>query len=984
MGPVSSPLFVGRREQLLALEAALQRARDGVGSVVLIAAEAGMGKTRLIGELTVAGRREGLTVVLGECLPLGDGELPYAPIVAALRALIHERPASLLEALRGPARRELARLLPELDPGGVAAEQTTSDGSQAQLFNALLSLLVTAARDSPVALVIEDFHWSDRSTRDFLAFLVRGARQQRLALIISYRSDELHRGHPARTFLVELQRSARAQRLELAPLTRAEVREQVAAIRGAVPEPALVDQLVRRAEGNPFFTEELLAAGSAELPESLRDALLMRIEACRRDTRAVLQCAAVAGREIDHALLQAVVGTAPDELTAALREAVDSHVLVARAAGYVFRHALLREAVYSDLLPGERQALHLTIARTLDEHPELARADAPRSAELAHHYYAAQALPEALRASVDAGTAAEGIYAFGEALLHYGRALAIWDATIDADRVLPLERLDVLRRASEAANLAGATERAIDLARETLDRVDRDDYVAAALAHERLGRYLWMAGHGEDALPEFRHAVELMPAVPPSTERAHVLAAEAQVLMLSGRRGESKVRCAEALAIARDVGAGRVEANVLNTMIPNFSLAGETDGAADATRQALALARELGLVEEIGRSYVNGGDALDQAGRLQDAIDMAREGIEVCARYGADAIVETLRTEITARLLRAGAWDEAEKLLGEVAEHDLRGVTAGTIWAQLAWLDAHRGNHDAAARALERAERLVSRAGGVMWAGPIGEAAAANHLWAGRPAAATEIIDRCIAQIGDTEGIFFTARLYELGARAWAELCLRSPVDDHARDHHRARGAALLDLLDRAIGQLSGSPQPRVVASRHACAAELSRIDQAAGGDAWATARRAWDGCGDPYQAAYARCRQAEAILSTGGARADAEALARAAYAAAEPLRAQPLLEELRALARRGRLELAEQPSTASSPNAALARLELTPREVEVLALLGTGMTNREIAAQLFISDKTASVHVSRILSKLSVPNRAAAAATAQRLGLDY
>jgi DNA-binding CsgD family transcriptional regulator len=982
IGRVSSPRFVGRQEELQSLQSALDRTREGTGSVVLIGAEAGIGKSRLIGELASLARAADATVLIGECLPLGDGELPYAPIVGALRSLARERGSGGIDALARSGREELTRLLPELG-AGFSEAAGRSRGSQARLFEELLAVLVDASREAPVVFVVEDLQWSDRSTRDFLAFLVRGTRQEKLALVVSYRSDELLRRHPARSFLLELERSGRAVRLDLPPFTRAEIRQQVRAIIGTVPEAGLVERLWQRGEGNAFFTEELLASDiGASVPDSLRDTLLLRVEGCTESARAVLLAAAAAGREVDDTLLEAVVGLPTQQLAAALHELIDGHVLIAdaRTGHYAFRHALLREAVYADLLPRERRALHLRIAEALEEHPELAPSDSARSAELALHFHAARQLPEALAASVAAGLAAETVYAFGEALIHYERALELWgwEATVE----IPLDRLELTRRAAEAANLAGVTERAVALARETLVHVDPGDLARVALAHERLGRYLWTAGRGEDALPEYRRAVELMPVSPPSAERAQVLAAEAQVLMLCGRMGESAPECAEALAIARSVGAREVEANVLNTMIPIFSIAGDTDSAIDAMTEALAIARELRLAEEIGRSYVNGSDALDQAGRIPESIELALEGVEVGARMGADALVGGfLRGELVGRLLRTGRWSEADAMLAELLDRALTGTNAGLVYGHLGWLEAQRGEFDTAARALARAEHHVARAGGSMWAGPLAEGRASNELWRGDVASAAEIVDRCLAAVADGEWAFFTARLYELGTRACAEIALQAPGDERTRARQAARADALLERLDRLIAQLPGTTQPRVLASRQAALAERARIDGRSAADDWRAAQHRWDECGDPYQAAYARWRGAEALLASGGDRREAELLARDAHAVAGELGARPLREGLEALARRASMDL-DRHGPRKDRDYLRDELELTPREREVLALLGDGLTNRQIAAELFISDKTASVHVSRILAKLSVPNRASAAAAAQRLGV--
>jgi predicted ATPase len=387
IGRVSSPRFVGRREELAVLEAALQRAEAGAGAVVLIGAEAGMGKSRLVAELRQRADTSGACAAVGECLPLGQGELPYAPIVGALRSLLRQRAGRLPD---GIVHDELARLLPELagpapaaSPEAVGAPGLSgAAGTTSRLFEQLLDVFTTLARDAPVVLAIEDVHWSDPSTRDFLTFLVRGTRHESLALVLTYRSDEVGRGHPARPFLTELERSGQALRVELRGFQRAELREQVREILGRDPTPRLLDNLLRRAQGNPFFTEELLAIvedQDAPLPESLREAMLSRIDGSPDPVRAVLRVAAVAGREVDHALLSAVTSLDGAVLIDAVRDAVRSHLLVEAASGYGFRHALLREAVYGDLLAEERRALHLELARVLSGAPE------GTGAELAHH-----------------------------------------------------------------------------------------------------------------------------------------------------------------------------------------------------------------------------------------------------------------------------------------------------------------------------------------------------------------------------------------------------------------------------------------------------------------------------------------------------------------------------------------------------------------------------------------------------------------------
>ena len=979
---VSSPRFVGRREELSALEAAVARAQAGDGSLVLISGESGVGKSRLIAELTTRARKAGATVMFGECLELAEGELPYAAIVAAVRSFVHGIEQS--GGPPGPAGTALGLLVPELrGQGSPEAQQLT----QSYLFEQLLEALSAVSREAPLLLVLEDLHWADRSTRDFIAFLIRNARRERLAVVASYRSDELHRRHPLRPFLHELERSGHAARIDLPPFDRRELLEQMTAILDREPEAALVDRVLERSEGNPFFAEELLACSDSvesSLPESLKDALLLRVEALTASAQSVVRIAAVAGRTVEHSLLAVVADLPAEALTHALREAVGRYVLVndPSSSGYSFRHALLREAVYTDLLPGERRSLHIALAEALEEQAVATGATTTTAAELAFHWYAAHELRRALPACVRAGIDAECIHATAEALLHYERALEIWDAAGAATDDVPIDRVEVSRRAAEAANLGGDSDRAVGLIRAALKlSPDATNAVTDALIHERLGRYLWAAGRGEDALPEYARAVELMPADPPSQERAFVLAAEGQVLMLCNRSGESTMRCEEAVAIARQVGAPAVEAHALNTIAANLTNQGDPEGAVAATARARQIAAELGLVEELGRSFVNGSDALDEAGRTEQAIALALEGIEVMAGLGADRLFgDFLRGEVVGRLFRVTRWSEADELLEKLLIREPTGVTGALAYGYLGQLLAERGELDAADRALERAGELVARSGGSMWLGPHYAARVAVELWRRRPQSAAAIAAECLGLVEGAEYPFFTARLYDLAARAAADLVALAPGDANVRLRQAEGVRVLLARLDGRLEEISGLRPPIATAARQACAAELSRIESPLDPDPWVDAQRSWERVEDRYQAAYAQWRQAEALVLARGDRRAAQAAAAAAHALSVRLRARPLHDELEALARRARLQIGGA-DTAAEGDEGLERFELTPRELEVLTLLAGGQTNREIARELFISEKTASVHVSHILSKLGVANRAAAAALAHTSG---
>jgi predicted ATPase len=372
----TSPVIVGRAEQLAVLEAALDPSRPGGPSVVLVGGEAGVGKSRLVSEFAARARATGARVLTGGCVELGADGLPFAPFTAVLRELVRDLgPDGVAALLPSGVTRDFARLLPEFGP----ADGDVGDiVARARLFEQMLALLERLADGGPVVLLIEDAHWADRSTRDLLAFLV--GRQQVLEgvlFVVTYRSDEMHRTHPLRPLLAELTRLGWVERMDLPRLDRLHADELVARILGREPEPLLADRVYLRADGNPLFVEELLCdcAGGvlSVLPESLRELLLVAVRRLPEETQEVLRAASAGGQRIGHALLAAVTGLDDDALSRALRPAVAANVLTVDADGYAFRHGLIREAILDDLLPGDHTRLHTRFAEALRDDPHLGR-----------------------------------------------------------------------------------------------------------------------------------------------------------------------------------------------------------------------------------------------------------------------------------------------------------------------------------------------------------------------------------------------------------------------------------------------------------------------------------------------------------------------------------------------------------------------------------------------------------------------------------
>jgi predicted ATPase len=488
---VSSRLLVGRDQELSLLLELARRASEGAGGAALVLGEAGIGKSRLVSEFARRAGEQGALVLVGECVDLAEAELPYAPIVGALRAVVRERSEPDLAKLFGGARGELSRLLPEL---GAPAPGVPGSVGQTRLFELVLGVLSRLGQERPVALVIEDVHWADSASLDLLAFLVRNQRSERLATVVTFRSDELSPEHPVRARLAELERGARAQRIELEPLSSGQVAEQVLDITGTAPTAEFSQTLHDRAQGNPFFIEELLAAGDGgELPVSLRDALLVRPRRLSDRGLEIVGVAAVAGRTVDHRLLRELVAMKEGELIAALREAVAEQVLISDGLSYSFRHALLREAVYSDLVASQRAPLHAALATALTAQPGLAGTPTGSAAEIAHHWHAAGEIEAALAASVEAGAEAERVYAIQEARRQYQRVLELWDRVAEPERITGLPRSALLVRAADSYWLAGDETRAVaELTKAALELGEETFFAFNAL--EARGRYELVRG----------------------------------------------------------------------------------------------------------------------------------------------------------------------------------------------------------------------------------------------------------------------------------------------------------------------------------------------------------------------------------------------------------------------------------------------------------------------------------------------------------
>jgi DNA-binding CsgD family transcriptional regulator len=978
---VTSRELIGREVELRLLSELTERATAGAGGAALVAGDAGVGKSRLITDFGERAVAAGMLVLRGECVNLAETELTFGPIIGALRDATRGREETALHTLLGPARAELSRLLPELGGDPPAAERP--DG-RARLFESLLGLLTRLGEEQPVLLVIEDVHWADGASLDLLTYLMRNLRTERLAIVVSMRSDELAPDHPLRARAAEWQRGERVQHIQLEPLTTDQVRRQVERILGAAPSPALLEQLFERTQGNPFFTEELLAAGAErELPRSLRDALLLRLGRLSGRGRAIVGIAAVAGRSIDHRLLAVISAPADPEPVTPLREAVANHVLVSDGLRYAFRHALLREAVYDDLHPGERAPVHAAIAAALVGHPELAESAATLSAEIAHHWMAAGCDAPALLASLQAGEDAQRLYDVAEARRHYERTLALWERVPDPAGRSGATRPEILARAAEAAFLSGDEPAAVAAARAALRDIDADrEPRRAAMVHERLATYLWSAGDSEGSLLAARRAVELIPADPPSASRARALAALGRMCVMRSENLEARDHCAAAVAAARAAGAREEEGYALVYLGSALAFLGDYDSGISTLREAVGLLRTLPPAARGCAEYENLSEFLADTGRLEEAHAVAEDGIGVAGELGVErsyGVVLLGRTALCAVTL--GRLREADGLCARALHGGSSTFFAYNALEAQGRMHVLRGEFTDAERVLSAARAMAAQLGDLMFAGPVAAVRGELALWRGRPHDAIELATATLGPATARECLQHTSELHAIGARAFADLATAGRA---TRDSGRARSAldgaeALSERLAQLIAASLplGGPPARLRADAALCAAEVCRARGEADTEAWQAALHAVTESGSVPRAAYARWRLAESALDNGDRDRARVALADATRAA-DAAGLSPLLHELRSLARRARLTVEPDREATSAVDA----FGLTPREIEVLLLLADGLTNRSIAARLYVSEKTTEKHVAHIMSKLDVRTRGEAGAIAHRLGL--
>jgi DNA-binding CsgD family transcriptional regulator len=890
--------------------------------------------------------------------------------------------------LLGPGRRELAKLLPELEsavPNAVLIE--TDVHGQARLFEAVLAMLERISRHEPCLVIIDDLQWADEGTLELVPFLIRNTRVSRILFLLLVRTDELGLDAPIRRLLVELDRDAGVDRLELGPLDRADSRALLESHGVSSVGDDHVDNLLRRAGGNPFYLEQLAdeSGGERALSPGLREVLAAQVADLPPRTRQVLRAAAAAGRRVDDEILAAVLEAPHAEVADALRVALGRRILIDAdgVGGYTFRHALLREVAYDELLYGERDRLHAAFAAQLAIRGQVG--GVPVSpAELAYHWDAARDVERAVPAWIETGLAAERIYAFADARGAYERALQL-----SSEAAIEIDRAEVLHRAADAAVLAGDYAAAVDLGRQAIAISAADptaDPLRLGALQERMRWYLFEAGDLPAAAEALAEALRLIPDAPPTRARARALAHLGGLRLTSGDAEGAGDAARAALAVAQGIEDGTGEAALaLGVLGYVTALSGRVEEGLDLYGRGLDIAETLGGVEGIALGQTNLAALLDRLGRSEASLDAATAGFDRLRELGvARTYGGILAGHAAKALFDLGRWPEARARADAGLELDPSGPAAAWLHVVRARIDTNQGRLEDAAGHLAAARGLMdghsrSRSYRPALLGAEAELAASR----GDRSAVWAVAEQAVAAVraGGTPDPalgWVVWHVIRVEADAAATRAARVQPDDTPADR--------VALMELGIAQFSAAPagDPRAAALGELCRAELARFRGVDDPRAWVNVAEHWGGLARPYMVAYARYRAAGALLAARGSRSAAADALRSASTIAGGLGAAPLAREIAVLASHARIDLSDTgagtPSDVATDPA--ATLGLTSREAEVIRLLAAGYSNQQIADTLYLTRKTASVHVSNILGKLGVENRVQAAAIAQRLGL--
>ncbi len=920
--------LVGRTGTLADVQSDLRNVGPGGTSAVFVTGESGVGKSRLLRETARAMGDAGFAVLSGVCLDIGDAS-PLHPVLRALRQL-------------NPRHLDHSGQTAGADDAGALLERVSRD-------------LRAVAGDRRLLLILDDLQWADRSTRQLLLYLLAGLGDVQLSVLAAVRAEALHGAHPLRRVLAELRRLRSVRVVDLAPLDREQTLELVTAIAGETVEPEDAERVYKRSGGNPFVAEELardLRDGRIELSDTLREIFLSRVDELPPNAHAVVHAIAAGVEPVEHAVLARVVPLAADELIEAVRAAVAHRFVGSAADGYRLRHRLVAEILAAEVLPAEATALHRRYAEALES-------DSADHARLAHHWRQAGEPARALPSVVAAARSAEGLYGFTEAHRHWSVALEL--TSDDAP-----ERTELLAHAAESAHQCGEHQRALTRLEQLAGRADAP---GRCELHLRRARYLAAAGRSATAEVEYERALEAADCTP--RQRASAAAYLAELLLHLGRYADANARAQQALEMAEVNGSTADLVRASAALGFSAAFREDPDAGLAVIRHAVEIAERSGHPDDLGVAYLHLAELLTgPLNNIEEGVLVARRGADRLAQLGVGRTYQTRLLAIAGNgLFRIGQWAEADAVLETAMRHRPSGADAVELLLARCRLWVGFGDVDAAHRDLD-AVATVLAGGGARHVLPMLTLRAGLAMWQGRHAAARAAVQRGLTETRSDD-------LVLLGVLAWHGL--RAEAEAHAAGEAVDPAAirrlrTVVDRMAQGIGNAAVPVRAVIDGYLDLCAAEMSRVEGRPDPAPWSRAAVAWDRRSQPYPAAYARLRLAEAALQRKARRVTAVTALREAYRTATGMGARPFAAEIRQVAQKFRVALADDaetmPLTVPEPAPDDELGVLTAREREVLAAVAEGLTNREIGERLFISERTVGVHVGHIFDKLQVRTR--------------
>jgi DNA-binding CsgD family transcriptional regulator len=999
-GNGASRLFAGRVLERRRLADALSGSAQGQPSAVLVHGEAGVGKTRLVREVTEAYRAGGGEVLWGTCVRFGAASVPFAPMLQALDRWAGQVDSEVRsKVLEGSEA--VSVLLPSAGAG-------SPEVPASRLLPIIDRVVQRIASDRPTVLVVDDLQWADASSLDSLAYLIAGFRGQNLALVVTIREEDRPVGHPLNGWLADMRRLPGVAELFLARLDPAECTEQIAGLLGRHPGDDLVGDVLARSGGNAYFTELLVRDLPADaqrlpgqLPTALREALLARWHSLPAPAPQVTRLLAVGGRPTSLETLGAVTaGVVPAAgLPALVRQGVEAGVLqqVDEQTCW-FRHPLLAEVLLGTMTAQERAPVHAAYAQALEasaaNRPDLAGA---LSADLAVHHEGAAHFDRAFAYSIRAADYAHELHASSVETAHLTRACELWERASQEVTGSTQDRIDLLLRTSRAGEQAGVLE-TTQFLDQALSLVDRGHQ--PLLASTMLVEWSWLRGWGDNAQtsdpsslhvsPNLLEAIRLTEPFPDSAERAFAMAefVDATLWDLTALEMPAHLwgRAQEAVAVAQRSGSGAAMGRALLCRAHYLVRDRRAKEALLDTEASYLLARQSGHTITIEGAAMLQTHVLWLLGRFIEVADFGEAASKELFASGSSQWACYLAGCAAEALLDLGRWAECDDILRDALSARHVGFGVANVRVMSARLAARRGESAIAQQHLDRAVELVP----INHIGIEGRETLLQMLIArGDPKEALELFRLLLLEYLSDGVNQFTEGLLLWGGRAAADLTedARDRGDPDAEQetiHQLDELVALVEATPLTRPWLSAEDNPLWTAYRAVRIAESGRCRGSRGQTAtWERAASSCSAIGFRWHEAMCRWRWAQALLSEGASRSAIAQPLRQAHSLAIQMGAAPLVTETESLALAARINLTEPSPPTQSPGQHSVLATLTTREREVLSHLVAGRTNAEIARDLFISDKTVSVHVSNVLRKTGAANRIEAASLALRLGFN-